>query len=82
MSTQTCTYCGREAETQPDPFGDPVCTHSCAVSDVEQAIWDAVTDEDHVTQAEAVTRLAELLVTQNRRIEALEKTLADHTNEK
>jgi hypothetical protein len=98
MQAESCDYCDREMEVQRDAFtGDPICAE-CArimriptgpliVHDVEEVIRDAVTPdqpgyEDRDIQARAITRLAELVVAQNRRIEALEKALADRNDEK
>lgn len=98
MADTECEYCGLEGDIQKDAFtGESVCA-DCAriqriptgpliVNDVETVIRDAVTPdtpgyEDRDIQAKAITRLAELIVAQSRRIEALEKALADRTDEK
>jgi hypothetical protein len=98
MADAACEYCGLTEDVQKSAFtGEPICAE-CAriqriptgpliVNDVETVIRDAVTEdapgyEEREIQEGAITRLAELIVAQSRRIEALEKALADRTTEK
>lgn len=93
MTANTTCRCGDEPATAIDSWtGEPVgewCarrtdTEPLTVRDIARVLQDAVTeDAESYTgyQSSAIDRIAELLVHQQRRIAALEATVAKPTKE-